>query len=98
MRVAVTMLQCWNRTPGGTARSAIGQADALARTDDVDVIGVGPWGWRRWGRGAGPQVLPTVPVRHLPAPHQVLYETWHRWRRPAVQIATGAVDLVHATN
>jgi glycosyltransferase involved in cell wall biosynthesis len=98
MRVAVTMLQCWHRTPGGTARSAIGQSDALARIDGMEVIGVGPWGWRGWGRDPDPQFEPTIPIRHLPAPHQVLYETWHRWRQPAVQLVTGPVDLVHATN
>ena len=98
MRVAVTMLQCWHRTPGGTARAAIGQADALRRMEGIEVVGVGPWGWRRWGRAPDPRFTPTVPVRHLPAPHQVLYETWHRWRHPSVQLATGPVDLLHATN
>jgi glycosyltransferase involved in cell wall biosynthesis len=36
-------------------------------------------------------------MRFLPAPHQVLYESWNRWRQPRVQLATGHVDVVHAT-
>ena len=30
-------------------------------------------------------------------PRQALYRTWHRWRRPGVERATGPVDVVHAT-
>jgi glycosyltransferase involved in cell wall biosynthesis len=33
----------------------------------------------------------------LPLPRVALYEAWHRLRRPAVERATGAVDVIHAT-
>jgi len=96
--VAVTLEQLWHRVPGGTARAALGVAEALAerRPGDgapVHQIGVAarhaepppdPWG-------------PPVAVRHLPLPRPLLYEAWHGLRRPAVQRATGPVDVIHAT-
>jgi glycosyltransferase involved in cell wall biosynthesis len=36
-------------------------------------------------------------VHNLPLPQLALYESWHRVRRPAVERATGAVDVIHAT-
>jgi hypothetical protein len=33
----------------------------------------------------------------LPLPRVVLYEAWHRLRRPSVERATGHVEIVHAT-
>jgi glycosyltransferase involved in cell wall biosynthesis len=102
MRVGVTMLQCWHRTPGGTARAAIELVRALralpeGASGELDLVGVGPWGIGRWGRPPTEGWAPPLEVRRLPAPQQVLYETWHRWRFPPVQLATGRVDLVHAT-
>ena len=44
-----------------------------------------------------PDVVPTVPVRHLRLPRLALYEAWHRLRWPSVTSATGPVDVVHAT-
>ena len=97
MRVAVTVEQCWHRVPGGTATSTVGLVAALARRHDVEVVGVAAW------HDAPPSDhdlrLP-VPVRHLPLPRPALYEAWHlpeavRW--PAVEQATGPVDVVHAT-
>lgn len=96
-RVALTLLASWHRTPGGTARAAIGQARALAETGEVDLIGVGAWGLGPYGRsptdGAG---LP-IATRRFPAPQQLLYGAWHRFRWPPVQLVTGRVDIVHAT-
>jgi glycosyltransferase involved in cell wall biosynthesis len=92
LRIAMTVEQCWHRVPGGTAVAAIGMARALQARPDVDIVGVSalhravPNGWR-----------PPIEVRALPLPRVALYETWHRLRRPAVQLATGTVDVVHAT-
>ena len=36
-------------------------------------------------------------VHHLPLPRLALYEAWHRLRRPSVERATGAIDVIHAT-
>ena len=97
MRVAVTLEQCWHRVPGGTATSTVGLVAALARRGDLEVVGVAA---RHDRAPADADLRPAVPVRHLPLPRQVLYESWHlpeplRW--PPVERATGAVDVVHAT-
>jgi glycosyltransferase involved in cell wall biosynthesis len=92
-RIALTLEQCWHRVPGGTASSALQSIRALAAHSDLDLIGVSAWhrhapepGWR-----------PTIPVKALPFPRPLLYESWHRLRRPSVDHATGVVDLIHVT-
>ena len=91
-RVALTLTQCWHRVPGGTATSVLRLADALRGLDDVDLVGVGPR-----GRVPAPPFRPTGDLRQLALPLPVLYDAWDRARRPAVQAATGPVDLVHLT-
>ena len=93
MRAAVVIEQCWHRVPGGTATATLDQVAAVAATGRVDQVGVAarhreppPEAWR-----------PSIPVRHLPLPRLALYRTWHRLRCPAVERATGPVDVVHAT-
>ena len=44
MRVAMPMLHCWNRVPGGTARASIELARAVAQRGEVDVVAVKPTG------------------------------------------------------
>jgi glycosyltransferase involved in cell wall biosynthesis len=93
VRVAVVLEQCWHRVPGGTARAALLQARAVAVTRRVDQVGVAAW-----HRRPAPEAWrPPIPVRHLPLPRKVLYESWNRLRRPGVELATGRVDVVHAT-
>ncbi|MGH2806437.1 MAG: glycosyltransferase family 4 protein [Actinomycetota bacterium] len=93
LRVALTLEQCWHRVPGGTAVAAIGMANALDRDGSLDIIGVAA----RHKDAPGAEWTPPVAVRHLPLPRVALYEAWHRLRRPAVQRATGDVDVIHAT-
>ncbi len=93
MRVAYVLEQCWNPVPGGTATAAIEVARALADRDDTDVIGVSA----KHRRPAPPAFTPPVPMRELRLPRLGLYETWHLLRRPPVERATGAVDVIHAT-
>lgn len=93
MRVAVTLEQCWHDVPGGVATSALESVRALQATTEVDLVGVA-------ARHPGPPrepFVPTIPVHHLPLPRLALYEAWHRFRHPAVQRATGAVDVIHVT-
>jgi glycosyltransferase involved in cell wall biosynthesis len=92
-RVAVTLEQCWHRVPGGTAVATLEQVTALAERDDVEIIGVSA----RHGHAAAEPFRPSVPVRSLPLPRPALYESWHRLRRPGVEVATGPVDVIHAT-
>ena len=93
LRVALTLEQCWHRVPGGTAVAAIGMARAL-RQRDVDVIGVAA----RHASPAPPEWEPPVEIAQLPLPRALLYETWHHFRRPSVESATGPVDVIHATS
>jgi len=92
--VALTLEQCWHDVPGGTAVAAVGMAAALARRADLHVVGVAA----RHASPPPPDWIPPVAVRHLPFPRLFLYEAWHRFRWPAVQRATGKVDLIHATS
>lgn len=93
MRVAFTLEQCWHRVPGGTAVAALELARELSLRPQIDLVGVSaahrkppsePW-------------TPPIPTRRLPLPRIALYESWHVLRRPPVERATGAVDVIHAT-
>ena len=93
VRVAYTLEQCWHRVPGGTGVAALRIAEALGPHNDVRLVGVAgrhrhlpldPW-------------VPTIPVAHLPLAAPWLYETWLRAQWPKVEIATGKVDIAHAT-
>jgi glycosyltransferase involved in cell wall biosynthesis len=89
----MTLEQLWHRVPGGTGVAGLGMAAGLAARDDVEVIGVAAK-----HRSAPPDAwAPPVPVSQLPLPRLALYEAWHRLRWPAVERATGPVDVVHAT-
>jgi glycosyltransferase involved in cell wall biosynthesis len=91
--VAVTVEQCWHRVPGGTATSTLGTLRALAGRDDLDVVGVAA---RHHEPPPAAFALP-ISVRHLPLPRRALYETWHALRWPAIERATGPIDVVHGT-
>ena len=93
VRVAYTLEQCWHRVPGGTGVAALRIAEALGPHNDVRLVGVAgrhrhlppePW-------------VPTIPVAHLPIAAPLLYETWLRGGWPKVEVATGRVDIAHAT-
>jgi glycosyltransferase involved in cell wall biosynthesis len=92
-RAAFTIEQCWHRVPGGTAVAGLGMARALAGRGDVDVVGVAA----RHRHPAPAPWTPPIEVAHLPLPRIALYEAWHYLRTPKVQLATGPVDVVHAT-
>ena len=93
MRAAVVIEQCWHRVPGGTASAVLEQVAAVEATGRVDQVGVAA----RHRRPPPEPWRPAIPVRHLPLPRLALYQAWHRLRWPAVERATGPVDLVHAT-
>ena len=91
--MAFTLEQCWHAVPGGTAVAALGMAHELASRPEVELIGVAAH------HSSAPALpfAPLVPVRQLPLPRRALYEAWRRLSWPAVQRATGPVDVVHAT-
>ena len=93
LRVAVTLEQCWHTVPGGTARAALESVRSLVAHSSLDLVGVS-------ARHSAPPPAawtPEIPVKALPLPRLALYESWHWLRRPAVQRATGPVDVIHAT-
>lgn len=92
-RVAITLEQCWHDVPGGTATSALQSIRALQVHTSLDLVGVSA----RHRHEPAPAFRPTIPVRALPLPRPLLYEAWHRLRRPAVERATGPVDVIHVT-
>ena len=93
LRVAMTLEQFWHRVPGGTAVAAYEMTRSLTR-QGVPVVGVAarhsepiPAQWSDVG----------IEIQHLPLPRPLLYETWHRFRWPRVERATGPVKVIHAT-
>lgn len=93
VRVAMTLEQCWHRVPGGTAVAAIGMAKALRDRGVVEPVGVSA----RHGGPPPASWAPPIEVEQLLLPRLALYESWHRFRRPRVEKATGPVDVIHAT-
>jgi glycosyltransferase involved in cell wall biosynthesis len=91
MRVAVTVEQSWHVVPGGIAASTVELLRALRDRGDLELVGVAA----RHREPAPPGLVPPIPVRHFPLPRRILYETWQGARRPLVERATGAVDVVH---
>lgn len=94
LTLAVTLEQCWHRVPGGTARAALEILEALPAADpSIEAIGVSA----RHGSPPASPWRPPVPVVQLPLPRLALYESWHRAGWPAVERATGPVDVVWAS-
>ncbi len=95
LKVAVTIEQSWHRVPGGTARAAIGLLDELKGRVDTEIVAVAAYHRSpppdEWAVG--------VPVRMMPLPRRLLYETWHapRVQFPRIETITGPIDVVHAT-
>lgn len=91
MRVAITVEQSWHVVPGGIATSTVELLRALVERGDLDLVGVSAR-----HRDPPPDAFrPPIPVRQLPLSRRALYEAWQWLRRPVVERATGAVDVVH---
>ncbi|MGZ4683559.1 MAG: glycosyltransferase family 4 protein [Acidimicrobiales bacterium] len=93
LRVAVTLEQCWHRVPGGVASTALEAVRALSARGEVDLVGVSAL----HRKPPPPPWTPSIPVRALPLSRVALYESWHRTRHPAVERATGPVDVIYVT-
>jgi glycosyltransferase involved in cell wall biosynthesis len=93
VRVAYTLEQLWHDAPGGTAVAALEVARRLVPRGEVTLLGVA--GHHR--HPPAPPWRPPIPVAQLSLPRPLLYESWLRARRPAVERATGPVDVTHAT-
>ena len=93
VRVAYTLEQCWHRVPGGTGVAALRIAEALGPHNDIRLMGVAG----RHRRLPPEPWVPAIPVAQLPIAQPWLYETWLRLQWPKVEVATGPVDIAHAT-
>lgn len=93
IRVALTVTHAWHREPSGTAVAINSLARRLQEFDDIDIVGIAP-------RGGEPhrEFAPPVDVVRHALPYPVLYEAWHRFRRPHPErlAGIGTVDVVHA--
>lgn len=67
--------------------------DALAARGDVDLVGLAASHRRPPANG----LAPSIPIRHLPLPRRVLYDSWHWLRLPPARLFASRVDVVHAT-
>lgn len=93
VRVAAIVESAWHRVPGGVANATHHSLHAAAEHPDIDVVGVHAWHRTDPTEGLSPE----VPTAAIPLPRPLLYDLWHRTRRPVLDRWTGAVDVVHAT-
>ena len=95
VRVAYTLEQCWHRVPGGTAVAAIEVGAELAARAEIDLVGV----TARHHTPAVPGFEPPVVAATLSRrSSRSLYASWLWTGAPAVERATGPVDVTHATS
>ena len=101
-RVAITLTQCWHQVPGGTATSVQRLVDALSRTHQIQMVGVGARGDLRrpatWLKPAPPtDWKPPIEILRMPLPVPVLYDAWTASDWPKIARCTGDIDLIHLT-
>ncbi len=93
LRVAVTLDQVTGiGFPVGSRSTALEAVRALLARGEVDLVGSAPC-----TQAAGPsRETPSIPVPGaLPLTRLALYGSWHRTRHPAVERATGPVDVIY---
>lgn len=88
----MTVEQCWQRVPGGSATYIVELARALRARSGLTVAGLAAY-----HRGPPPEDwAPPIPVRHVPMPRTALYAAWNTLRGPRAEL-TAPADVVHAT-
>lgn len=92
LSVALTVEQCWQEVPGGSATYILELSAALRQMPGVRAVGLAA----RHSSLPDPTLQPEIPVRYLGLPRVALYEAWNSLRRPA-PLRQGAVDVLHAT-
>jgi glycosyltransferase involved in cell wall biosynthesis len=107
VRVAVTLEQCWHRVPGGTGVAAlellrefdawgheVAASGSDSPIDDLEIVGVAG------NHTTQPELdwRPPIEVRQLGSHGARLYARWLWTNRPAVERATGQIDVAHATS
>ena len=81
----------------GVGESVAGFIEAVSTAPDLALVG---YGLSAKAGGALPGKLPpsVKPGRRVPIPATALLRTWARLNHPAVELWTGAVEVVHGTN
>ncbi len=93
IRAVLTVEQCWQPVPGGSASYIAELTRALSGLDDVRIVGLAA----RHRADEMPDPRPHTAVVHSSLPRTALYEAWNRLRRPRADGIDGSVDVVHAT-
>jgi glycosyltransferase involved in cell wall biosynthesis len=93
LHVAMTVEQCWQRVPGGSASYLIALLGALQERDDVVTTGI------RAAHRDAPAADQTPPgeVRAFPLPRYALYRAWNRLAAPRAEWLVRTADVVHAS-
>lgn len=93
LRVGLTVEQCWQRVPGGSATYIVELAAALLAEP-----GVAPVGLAAVHRGPPPPDFRlAIPVRSLGLPRAALYRLWNRTPYPRAEWTVHHLDVIHAT-
>ena len=93
LHVAMTVEQCWQRVPGGSASYIVALLAALQERQDVRTTGLSAA-----HRGRPPaDHSPTGPVRAFPLPRYALYRAWNALSGPRAEWLVPGADVVHAT-
>lgn len=93
LHVAMTVEQCWERVPGGSATYIVALLAALQQRDDVRTTGLSAW----HHAPPVPEYLPSGPVRSFGLPRYPLYRAWNRLGGPRPEWLARDLDVVHAT-
>jgi glycosyltransferase involved in cell wall biosynthesis len=92
-RVALTVEQVWQRTPGGSGTYVVELSRELSARPDIEPVGIAAW-----HRGPAPAAWPlTIPVRRAPLPRRALYDAWQQLHLPRAEHLVRHADVVHAT-
>lgn len=93
LHVAMTVEQCWQRVPGGSATYIVALAQALALRGDVQVTGLAAVHRDR----PSPDHAAPVVVRSVGLPRYLMYRAWNHLPGPRPEWAVRGLDVVHAT-
>lgn len=93
LRVALTVEQCWQRVPGGSATYLLELLRALTGRADVTTTGLAAAHRTPPPEGLRPPGL----VRHAPLPRYLLYRAWAHLGVPRAERSVPDADVVHAT-
>ena len=93
IRAGLTVEQCWQRVPGGSASYIVELAAALVARSDVEPVGLAAPHRHR----PDPDFELAIRVRSLGLPRAALYRLWNRTPFPRPEWTVQRLDVIHAT-